>query len=81
MTFREANSSGKPSPAASGKRRARRLGEYLVAILAGNILFLILEPHLPVALRHQAFRVDWGLGVDFAICVALYGVIRFAGRQ
>ncbi len=81
MTFREANRSDKPPAAASGKRRERRLGEYLVAILGGNILFMILEPHLPVALQHQTFRIDWGLGVDFAICVTLYGVIRFAGHQ
>jgi hypothetical protein len=81
MTFHEADRSGKPPAATSGAQRARRLGEYLVATLGGNILFLILEPHLPAVLRHQAFRVDWGLGVDFAICAALYGVIRFSRHR
>ena len=81
MTVHEANRSGTAPPTGSGKQRARRLGEYLVAVFGGNILFLILEPHLPAVLRHQAFRVDWGLGVDFAICVVLYGVIRLSGHQ
>jgi hypothetical protein len=74
------NDSGKPSVAATGKSRARRWGEYLLAILGGNILFMLLEPHLPAALRHQIFRMDWGLGLDFALCASLYGVIWFAGH-
>ncbi len=65
---------------ASSRRTARRVGEYLVAILGGNILFLIVEPHLPAALQHHTFRVDWGLGLDFALCVILYSVVRFAGQ-
>jgi hypothetical protein len=74
------NDSGKPSVAATGKSRARRWGEYLLAILGGNILFMLLEPHLPAALRHQIFRMDWGLGLDFVLCASLYGVIWFAGH-
>ena len=58
----------------------RRWGEYLVAILGGNILFLLLEPRLPAALRHHTFRVDWGLGLDFTVCVGLYGLIRLLRR-
>jgi hypothetical protein len=65
---------------ASRKGLSRRLGEYLAAILGGNIIFLLLEPHLPAALQHQIFRVDWGLGVDFAICAVLYAIIWFAGK-
>ncbi len=53
-----------------------RWAEYLAAIFGGNILFLLLEPHLPAALRHQIFRVDWGLGLDFLLCVLLFGAIR-----
>ncbi len=62
-----------PTP---GSNPVRRLTEYLLAILGGNILFLLLEPHLPTPLQHQTFRVDWGLGVDFALCAGLYGLIR-----
>ncbi|HJY86541.1 MAG TPA: hypothetical protein VKE24_06845 [Candidatus Acidoferrales bacterium] len=80
MALRDRNDSGKPSLAVFGKSRARRWGEYLLAILGGNILFLLLEPHLPAALRHETFRVDWGLGLDFALCASLYGMIWFAGH-
>ena len=56
---------------------ARRWIEYLVAILAGNaIYFWILYPALPTLLRHQPFRFDAGLAVDFLLCVLVYGVIR-----
>jgi hypothetical protein len=55
----------------------RRWFEYLVAILIGNaIYYFSLVPHLPGVLRHQGMRVDWGTGVDFAVCVAVYGLIR-----
>ena len=55
----------------------RRWLEYLAAILLGNaIYYLSLVPHLPEALRHQGFQMDWGMGVDFAVCVAVYGLIR-----
>ncbi len=60
----------------SGWQKSLRWAEYLFAILAGNIIYLLLEPHLPAAIRHQIFRVDWGLGFDLGICVAVYGVIR-----
>ena len=66
---------------AAGKPKARRWPDYLLAILAGNIIFLLVEAYLPVAVRHQTFRVDWGLAVDFAICVAVYGAIRFWRRE
>jgi len=58
----------------------RRWAECLAAILAGNILFLLLEPHLPVSLQHRAFRLDWGLGVDFALCAGLYAVLGVIRR-
>ncbi len=80
MTLRDANGPRERPAMPSARSTARRVGEYLVAILGGNILFLILEPHLPAAFQHHIFRVDWGLGVDFAICVVLYGVIWFARK-
>jgi hypothetical protein len=55
--------------------------EYLVAIVLGNVIyFFSLYWHLPRALRHQTFRIDWGVAVDFAVCVAVYGLIRVARR-
>ncbi|MGH9443622.1 MAG: hypothetical protein ACRD16_15255 [Thermoanaerobaculia bacterium] len=68
-------------PAGKGARlrwpTPRRLLEYLVAILAGNaVYFLILSPLLPEELRHRPFREDWGLLVDFVVCVLVYGLLR-----
>ena len=57
---------------------ARQWAEYLLAVLIGNILYLLLEPELPGNMRHRMFRVDVGLAIDFAICVAVYGLIRLA---
>lgn len=51
--------------------------EYLVAILIGNaVYYLSLAPHLPEVLRHQGFAIDGGVLVDFAVCVAVYWLIR-----
>ncbi len=59
----------------------RRWLEYLAAILLGNaIYFFSLVPHLPEALRHQRSQFDWGMLVDFAVCVAVYGLIRLGSR-
>ena len=60
---------------------ARRWGEYVLAILAGNILYLLIEPQLPMALHHRLFRVDAGVLIDFVLCVLIYGGIRLARRS
>lgn len=73
--------SGTPPPEAPRRATARRFAEYLLAILGGNVLFLFLQPHLPATLRHQTFRIDWGLGIDFAICLAVYGLLRLVWRK
>ncbi len=57
----------------------RRWLEYMIAILLGNVIYYFsLMPHLPDFLRHHTFQVDAGILVDFAICVAVYGLIRLA---
>ena len=59
----------------------RRWLEYLAAILLGNaIYYFSLVPHLPEALRHQGFQVDWGMLSNFAVCVVVYGLIRLGSR-
>jgi len=59
----------------------RRWIEYLAAILIGNgIYFLSLSAHLPGDLRHRTYRIDRGMVLDFAICVAVYGLIRLGER-
>lgn len=44
----------------------------LLAILAGNVIYLLLLPVLPPAARHAPFRFDRGLAADFVLCVAMY---------
>ena len=61
--------------------KPRRLLEYLAAILAGNaVYFWVLTPILPESLRHRPFREDWGLLVDFLVCVLVYGAYRLLRR-
>jgi hypothetical protein len=62
----------------NGVSIARRWAEYLVAVLSGNIAYLFVEPELPTIMRHRMFRVDFGLAVDFLICVAAYVLVRAA---
>lgn len=71
---------GLPHPTGTPQtRKPRRWAEYLLAILAGNAIFLLLEPHLPAQLQHHIFRVDWGLGLDFGLCAGVYGLMRLLG--
>ena len=46
----------------------------LIAILIGNGLYYAVTDFLPPAARHQPFEFDWGLAVDFWMCVAVFGI-------
>jgi hypothetical protein len=49
----------------------------LIAVVVGNaIYFLLLMRLLPPAGRHGIARLDWGLLIDFWVCVAVFGVIE-----
>jgi len=50
----------------------------LLAVLLGNAVYYLLMPSLPPAARHQLFKVDLGLLVDFWFCVVAFGLIRTA---
>jgi hypothetical protein len=52
----------------------------LVAVLAGNAIYFLLMPHLPLAMRHGLFREDWGLVVDFLICTLLFIGVKIARK-
>jgi hypothetical protein len=54
----------------------RRYAKTLIAILGGNFLYyVVLYPYLPRSARHRLYQLDWGLAVDFWLCVACYGLI------
>jgi hypothetical protein len=53
----------------------------LVAVLAGNAIYYLLMPHLPIGARHRIFREDWGLLVDFAICTVVFAAVKYWRRN
>jgi len=57
-------------------RSAANFLHALVAVLAGNAVYLLLEKHLPVAARHQVFKFDWGMVVDFWFCLVFFGIVK-----
>ncbi len=50
----------------------------LAAVLLGNAAYLLLSPYLPPLARHQAFKFDLGMLVDFWFCLVTFGLIRTA---
>ena len=54
----------------------RRFWQSLVAVLAGNAIYFGLARYLPPRAQHGVFQMDWGLAIDFGICLACYGLIR-----
>ena len=64
------------------RRRLPRFWHALIAVLAGNaVYFLLLEPRLPARARHQLYQLDWGLVVDFWVCLCFWGVIEMLQRR
>lgn len=53
----------------------RRFWHSLIAVLAGNFLYFGMEKHLPPRAQHTPYRIDWGLAVDFWICLVMYGLL------
>ena len=66
----------------SNKCVLRRLLKQSVAVVVGSLIyFFVLMPHLPLAGRHQLFRIDIGLLVDAWVCLVLYGAIEWVDRK
>jgi len=55
--------------------RMRNLGKAFLSILVGNLIYFWAMPRLPYAMQHQANRIDYGLGVDFLLCVVIYVIV------
>jgi hypothetical protein len=64
---------GEPPPEPLWKRPFWRS---LMAVLAGNAIYFSVEQYLPLGAQHQLYQVDWGLAVDFWICLVCYGLVR-----
>jgi hypothetical protein len=52
----------------------------LLAIILGNLAYFLLLPSLPAMARHQPFRMDLGMVIDFWFCLVAYGLIRTARK-
>jgi hypothetical protein len=65
----------------AGSRQNARFPEALVLALpsrrvAGNAIYFSVERFLPVRAQHQIYQIDWGLAVDFWMCLVCYGLVR-----
>lgn len=52
----------------------------LVAVLAGNAAYLLLMPHLPLAVQHRTSHYDLGLVVDFLFCLVALGLVKMVNK-
>lgn len=60
---------------------SHNLIEALIAVIVGNALyFLVLWPYLPQNARHKVYRIDLGLGIDFWLCAACFGLVKLIWR-
>ncbi|HEY6249177.1 MAG TPA: hypothetical protein VI685_04405 [Candidatus Angelobacter sp.] len=59
----------------------RRVFIALAAVLIGNAIYWFLMPYLPQRGRHAPGRLDWGLLVDFWICVLIYNLLLALVRK
>ena len=67
---------------ALSKRFAANFVQSLAAVLAGNAVYFLLMPFLPLWARHAPFRTDPGLAVDGGVCLLAYGVLQtLTGRN
>ena len=48
----------------------------LIAVVVGNAIYFGVARFLPPKAQHQPFRIDWGLAVDFWVCLFCYAVVR-----
>jgi hypothetical protein len=52
----------------------------LIAVVAGNAIYFSVLRFLPPRAQHQPFQMDWGLAVDFWMCLVCYGLLRMIRR-
>ena len=53
----------------------RRFFIALAAVVLGNVIYLLVLPLLPQRAQHDPFTLDWGLVLDFWICVVIYNLL------
>jgi len=72
--------SNRPKSREGGSRTrrifTRSFWQSLIAILVGNAIYYGVYRYLPPRAQHQLYQIDWGLAVDFWICVVCYQLIK-----
>lgn len=54
----------------------------LIAVLAGNAIYFLLEKYMPARARHAPMKIDLGMVIDFWFCLVVFGIIKtIAGRR
>ena len=53
----------------------------LMAVVVGNAIYFLLMPRMPQRAQHATFKFDFGLVVDFWICLVIYGLLEFFKRR
>ena len=48
----------------------------LIAVVAGNVVYFLLMPHLPPPARHDPMKLDLGVAIDFWFCLVFLGLIK-----
>jgi len=58
----------------------RKFTKIVLAVIGGNALYYSLEDRLPDIFHHKIFSWDWGLLLDFWLCVFLWVILDFLAR-
>ena len=53
----------------------------LIAVVVGNAIYFLSMNYLPRPARHNTFKFDLGLVVDFWICLVIYGLLELFKRR
>jgi hypothetical protein len=79
----EAQGARKGTTKGSGKKSntLENFLDALLAVLAGNAIYYLSMPYLPPVARHRLFREDFGLVVDFAICLGIFAAVKYWRRN
>lgn len=52
----------------------------LAAVIVGNAIYFGIMPYLPNSAQHNSFRIDFGLIIDFWICLVIWGFLSWISR-
>lgn len=72
----------KRKEAAVSNRNLSNFIHALIAVVAGNLVYLALLRYLPPSARHMPRHLDLGLLVDLWFCLVFFGIVKtFATRR